>query len=46
MKEYESTWINDMQRYDTLGEKDKNKAKAKTKQENKINDVDEIEDLK
>ena len=45
VKEYESTWINDLKRYETLGKQEKKKKKQK-KEEVAASDDDEIADLK
>ena len=45
VKEYESTWINDLKRYETLGKQQKKKKKEK-KEEVAASDDDEIADLK
>ena len=45
VKEYESTWINDLKRYETLGKQEKKKKKQK-KEEVAASDDDEIAEMK
>ena len=44
VKEYESTWINDLEKFETLGKHEKKRKKVKSKE--KKEETEEIADLK